>query len=274
MRYFVPDLRLASQLPEQTKLEDKFGGLPWGLPVDQWPTCAECGQHQSLLAQLAHDDLRLNLGGPGRVLFVFQCNWDPGMCETWSGTSGANACFVLGPEQLKNGLVAAPVDGLDLNNEARASLWLEKDDGVDEKYRHHFFADHLPEPLPREIYCAPTPVTRLGSVPTFIQSPSEAPQDGWRFVGQLDGNYSFYSEVPSPEEVGCQVGHKTSEKWQYKAPKMVNPKAPPWVAAASSAKSEIRWFCEAANFGDAGLGYIFLYDAEPYPEGYFFWQCS
>ena len=92
MRCFVPDIRLAAELPEQTKLEEKFGGVPWGLDEELWPTCADCGKHQSLLAQLVHDDTRLNLGREGRVLLVFQCNHSPGMCETETGGSGANAC--------------------------------------------------------------------------------------------------------------------------------------------------------------------------------------
>src|SRR5262245_15947067 len=99
MLNFIPDLQLGSLLPPQRGLEDKFGGLPWGLRTDLWPMCRHCGRPQSLLAQLSHDDQRLDLGRDGRVLFVFQCchpPWkrDPRECESWSSAAGANACLI------------------------------------------------------------------------------------------------------------------------------------------------------------------------------------
>ena len=53
MRCFLPDIRLASELPEQEKLEDKLGGVPWGLPDDLWPVEADEGQ----LGQVVHNIL-------------------------------------------------------------------------------------------------------------------------------------------------------------------------------------------------------------------------
>lgn len=62
MKYWVPDLLLATQLPPQQELEDKLGGLPWGLPEGLWPVCRSCGKPQSLLAQFTHHAERLDLG--------------------------------------------------------------------------------------------------------------------------------------------------------------------------------------------------------------------
>jgi hypothetical protein len=74
MRYFVPEIRLASELPTQACIQDKLGGLPWGVTASRWPMCSDCGKPQSLLAQFVHDASRLDLGRQGRALFLFQCN--------------------------------------------------------------------------------------------------------------------------------------------------------------------------------------------------------
>src|SRR5262249_14777262 len=110
MRYFVPDICVAAEAPPETTAQDKLGGAPFGLRQDKWPRCRECGKSQSLLAQLTHDPARLELGRTGRVLFVFQCNHDPGMCDTWDAHSGANACIVVEPEELGPRLAELPDD--------------------------------------------------------------------------------------------------------------------------------------------------------------------
>src|SRR5689334_8522225 len=104
MRYFVPKLMLGVLAPKQAALEDKFGGLPWGLSSARWPLCSACHKPQSMIAQLVHHQDRFDLGRAGRVLFVFQCDHNPGGCATWLGDSGANSCFVLEPEELGYGL--------------------------------------------------------------------------------------------------------------------------------------------------------------------------
>ena len=95
MQYFVPDIRLTAELPPQFNLEEKLGGIPWGLPPDRWPACADCGKPQTLLAQFVHHPMRLDLNREGRCLFVFHCTQNPGMCDSWRGGGGANACFVI-----------------------------------------------------------------------------------------------------------------------------------------------------------------------------------
>ena len=110
MRHFVPDICPAPEVKAETAAQDKFGGIPWGLGRQQWPRCRNCGKSQSLRAQLVHDREWLDLGRAGCVLFVFQCNHDPGMCSTWDGCSGANACFVVEPEDLGHALAELPGD--------------------------------------------------------------------------------------------------------------------------------------------------------------------
>lgn len=246
MRYFVPVLRLTAELPPQSRPEDKLGGLPWGLSPRLWPTCSDCGNSQSLLAQFVHHPPRLDLGRPGRILSVFQCNHDPGMCATWQGGSGANACFVTEPEDLVAELAVLPKDSPHLEREARIVEWLERDDEISEEQAALFFSATEFFELPDPEADKPTWSTRLGSVPRWIQSPDEAP-DGWTFIGQLDSTYSFFS---APQSATSGVVEDPG-KWEGRS-----------------------HFCEGPNFGDGGIAYLFLNKTQSTPEGWFFWQCG
>jgi hypothetical protein len=247
MKYFVPDIRLATDLPPQTSVEDKFGGIPWGLKSDDWPTCSECGRSQSLLSQLIHNPVRLDLGRIGRVLFVFQCNHDPGMCSTWEGGSGANACFVCEPESLIDRLATPPADRPHLEHEVRVVRWLERDDGLPEVLFPSFFDEDKYFSLPEETIASVSSSTRLGGVPAWIQSPAETPSGHWRFIGQLDSMHSFFSAPAA------------SASWIW----------------ADAERWEGRTHCGTGpNFGDGGIAYLFLRNASPVPEGWFFWQCG
>lgn len=247
MRYFVPDIRLAMEMPAQTRLEDKLGGVPWGLPPSRWPRCSKCGRSQSLLAQFAHQRDRLDLNREGRVLFVFQCNHEPGMCSTWEGGSGANACFVLEPDDMIEGLSPLPPDSPSSEREARILGWLKKDDGITPAQAAAFFEDSEFMKLPDEVFLRAAEVTRLGSVPSWIQSADEGPKDGWRFVGQLDSFYSFFTP---PKTRGDGVNPDPQRR---------------------AGRTHI---CQGPNFGDCGIGYVFLRTNKTVPECWFFWQCG
>jgi len=247
MRYFVPDIRLASELPRQRHLQEKLGGLPWGLPNRRWPMCTVCGRSQSLLAQFIHHPGRLDLSRDGRVLFVFQCNHDPGACTTWEGGSGANACLVLEPEDLVDALAANPSDRPKTEREARIVTWLERDDGISEADESAFYSDSEYLKLPDELAARAVGVTRLGSVPTWIQSADEGPKDGFRFVGQLDSFYSFFVPPLSPNEEVYSTENRLAGRTHI---------------------------CQGPDFGDTGIGYIFLRTTSSSPEGWFFWQCG
>jgi hypothetical protein len=254
MRYFVPDIRLAMELPEQNRLEEKLGGAPWGLSPEQWPKCSECGKSQSMLAQLCHDTSRLDLKREGRVLFVFQCTHNPGLCSAWEGGSGANACFVLEPEELSAEPSRMPPDHPPIEREARIVGWLEREDGLSPSQAEYFFDDSrwnaLREDVRDELFEKAGQFTRLGGVPHWIQSSGEAPSDGWRFAGQLDSLYRFWTP-PNLKEQGIRA-----VKLDAKHPELLS------------------YFCEGPNFGDAGMGYVFIRDTGSAPQGWFFTQCG
>ncbi len=258
--YFMPMLKLASLLPEQKALEDKLGGLPWGLPAEKWPMCAMCTRPQSLLAQFVHDEERLNLGKTGRVLFIFQCNYEPGECETWDASSGANSCFVLDAEELTEKLTESPSSDLTVETEARVEEWIRK---VEDLEQASLVSPYKPNT---------TFSTKLGGLPSFIQSEEEAPSDGYRFIGQLDFLYNFYSEIPAANDVGCSV--IKFRRPRKEEPERRKPNAPPYFIQELAPSSEVRWYCDGPNFGDAGTGYIYLKLEDTTAKGHFFWQCS
>lgn len=200
MRWFAPVVHVAtparpggvlsrlfgrgSRPPNGSALEH-FGGVPLGLAPDRWPRCADCGKSQSLLAQLKHDADRLDLGGEGRVLLVFQCSHDPGMCETWDQSAGANAALVIEASELGDAPTPVPDDNPPLDPTIEIVGWIANDDGILESERALFMADASLSAMSDERRERPVAATRLGSVPVWIQSAEEAPT-GWRFVGQLD----------------------------------------------------------------------------------------
>jgi hypothetical protein len=168
------------------------------------------------------------------------------MCATWEGGSGANACFVVEPEDITNSLTQPPADRPLVENEVRVARWIERDDGLPDSSGSSFFDDDSFLTLSTDARKRVTSGTKLGSVPYWIQSPSESP-DGWTFIGPLDSTHSF--QVPPKQIVD-------------------------WVGA-----DETRWegrthYGQGPNFGDGGIAYLFLRAGATVPDGWFFWQCG
>ena len=247
MRYFRPILEPAELLARQIAHEDKLGGLPFGLPSDRWPTCADCGKPQSLLAQFAHHTNRMDLGRPGRVLHVVQCNHDPGMCRTWEGGSGANACIITEPEESTGELVVAPSPDTYIEREARIVGWQDEDDGLSPQDAERFSNADAYLELPRLKTELVPWGTHLGGVPHWVQSPDEAPGPPWRFVGQLDSTYSFLR----PPRAAVKGIYADREAWEGRT-----------------------HYCEGPNFGDGGIAYLFIQQQGQKALGWFFWQCG
>lgn len=249
VRYFRPDIQLGSALGVQVAAQDKLGGLPWGLPLERWPRCASCNKPQSLLAELHHSPPRLDLGAPGRVLFVFHCCHNPGLCEDWAHSSGCNAALVVDAQDLQPELTPCPSPAPPTYVEVRVVSWEELDDGLPPELATAFQSDNEYLALDEATTNMVTTGTRLGSVPAWIQSPDEAPS-GFRFVGQLDSTYSFYCPFPSFWK------RRNLQCWPDK-----------------EVYEGRTWYMEGPNFGDGGIGYIFVRDAEGRPDARFFWQC-
>ncbi len=226
---------------------EKLGGLPIGLPDSDWPVCKDCGRSQSLLAQFQHDGERLDLGRAGRILFVFQCNHDPGMCATWEAFSGANACLVIEPEMLSAVAPSYPADEPSVENCALVSGWLEREDGLTDDEADQFYSDAELLQLGEETIRKATMSTRLGGVPSWIQGADEAPKPDWRFLGQLDSTYSFLRPPTT---------------------------AVPWIQPDPEAYEGRTHWAQGPNFGDGGIAYLFTRRDNGLPNVVMFWQCG
>jgi len=197
-----------------------------------------------LLAEFEHSADRLDLGRDGRVLFIFQCSHAPGMCATWEAFSGANACFVVEPEELIRGTTDVPSDAPPIDPEVSIVSWIARDDGLGPYAAEAFLTEQAFLEVPDAVLDKVTWSTRLGGLPRWMQSADEAPRPGWRFIGQLDGTYSFLAPpTPCPSWVSID-----QENWEGRTHVATGP-----------------------NFG-GGLTYLFLRERNQQLEGCMFSQ--
>jgi hypothetical protein len=284
MRFFRPELALGILLPPQEALEDKFGGLPWGLAPGRWPKCAECGKPMTHLAQLIHHAERLDLGADGRVAVIFQCNG--GSCSSWDQVAGANTVLIIEAAEVGQGLANEPEAETPFEAEARVRTWHQLDDGISPENFAKFFADAEYTALSSEIQSLPGLESRLAGTPSWLQNPSEAPKPPFRFAGQFDSTHRFAGPVPPARQVHCTITRKEGDSYRHEQPKW-----PFWTTLLGAGKDKLTqaqnlgrprqitvsedgsYLCDAANYGDAGIGYLFVNPDTASPKGRFFWQC-
>jgi hypothetical protein len=266
MRFHLPTFEYRPRLGPQTVALDKVGGLPFGLDPAAWPRCADCGKAMSHIAQFVHDEHRLDLGDPRRVLTLWQCEHDPGMCETWSATSGANRATVLTVDEESAHLAPLPDEETTVFVEARVVAWSEGDDGVTQDQLPMFFDEARSRELDRAWWAAERFTTRLGAVPTFIQSADESPARPWRFIGQLSGGERISGPVPTAIATGYGIQRAVDGGWEMERPPG-EPKG--WIVVDESG-----WYLPGANFGDGGMAYVFLDQTSDPPAASMFWQCG
>ncbi|PTM53238.1 DUF1963 domain-containing protein [Desmospora activa] len=179
---YTPKVTLGDYVPKQTSLEDKFGGLPWGLPPERWPLCGECGEPLTFLAQFSSHPQRFSLGKEGRVLFLFSCQDD---CSTFDREAGANAVVIVDRDDLVAGLTAAPpsFDESLMLAEARVVEWVQYEEPLPDEekwkcYDRKAWAENE-QALNRQIVHR----TKLGGFPSWIHRVHSHPQ-GYFFAGQ------------------------------------------------------------------------------------------
>jgi hypothetical protein len=225
----------------------------------------------SLIAQLRHAEGRLDLGGEGRVLFAFHCNHDPGMCETWAPRSGANATFVLEGVELNDARTAPPDDGGPEDVEVRVVDWRTLDDGIPPESAGSFFSDDAWSALPEEIRARATVETRIGGVPSWIQSAGDAPREPWTFALQIHSSHRLRSLPSSAEDAGCTIVRRAPDGRTVREEPRVRRSGAPAAITLDAEGAH----CEGSNFGDRGVAYVFLRrrGALP-PEAQLFWQCG
>jgi len=282
MKYFVPELALGALSPPQTRLIEKFGGLPWGLPVGKWPLCRECGNPQTHLATFTHSAERLDLGAEGRMVMVFQCGHSPNetRCDTATANGGANAVVFLDAHELGTGLTEPLAPSTPKQIEMRVTAWVEQHDLVTPELEPSFLSgdsywqyNEATETVSASIADG----AKLGSVPAWIQG-GEDVDSAFRFAAQLGYSYHFPDPIPTADAVGVTISrwYKGARKPQISKPANPDPSlhGEIYVSDITLARYGSGFDVDAADFGDGGSGYLFVLPDPITPCGMFLWQCG
>ena len=97
-------LLIAEAAPGVTTPDHCFGGLPI-VPVGTeftWPCCKTCHGPMQFLG-------RLRIPGRTKLVLLFMCQNDPGMCDEWDANAGGNCAIVVPTRNLRK--VPAPQEG-------------------------------------------------------------------------------------------------------------------------------------------------------------------
>lgn len=285
MKYFVPELALGALSPPQTQLNEKIGGLPWGLPVAKWPLCRQCGNPQTHLATFTHNAERLDLGAEGRVVMIFQCGHSPNEtdCATYAADSGANAVVFLDAHELGNTLTEPPSPGVPKEIEIHIIGWIEQHDLVTAELEASLyktdgyweFHDAHEAEIDSIGYDA-----KLGSIPAWIQGPEDIPPT-FRFAGQLSNSYHFPDPIPTADTAGVSISRWDKSIGQHGGRQVSKPANPDpslrgkiYISDITLLRYSSGFDVEAADFGDGGSGYLFIQPEPVAPQGIFMWQCG
>lgn len=248
---------------------DKIGGAPTGVSVPDWPVCADCARPMSLIGQFRHEDDRLDLGAAGRVLTLWQCEHDPGMCETWAAHSGANAATVVAvaDDRLPT---SAPDPTVVVHPEVVVTEWSVEDDGVSSELRPSFFDDAEYLALGEEWWGRGGFDTRLGGVPAWIQSASEAPGPPWEFVGQLADSQRIGGAVPPSQLPGAGIQRRVDGAFRLEPPDgLAVEQVDRWIVVDDTGS-----YVPGPNFGHGCIAYLFVDRSQDPPAALMFWQCG
>jgi hypothetical protein len=199
MFYYTPKVAIGEFLPKQTQLEDKFGGLPWGLPQEYWPICEDCGYPIVFLAQFCHHPERLPLGKEGRVLYLFACQDGCDICE-WN--DGGTAVVIIEADELTDGLTEPPFlpepsrfgTRFEILSEARVIEWERHQEGLADQEGWKCFDEE--EWCELELDLSPDDIsheTKLGGFPNWLHRPI-IPPHSYRFVGQYNTGPSYFKD--------------------------------------------------------------------------------
>jgi hypothetical protein len=270
MKFYLPKFQIATLQPPQRKFRSKFGGLPWGLPVERWCRCQQCGTPMSLLAQLSHDPPALDLGGPDHVLHLFQCQ----ECFGFDSGQGNDAVFVPA-KSLGKGLTDPPEPLDKLVGELWINGWTEQDDGFDPALAKIIFDQkkwmQLPNSIVHSMFERHRWPTKMGGLPYWTgNGPLQKPRRGYEFLFQLDC-IEFEGTPPTPDEVGGMViitNPKGDQDHREPGPEKTRRNAPWYLHAFEKG----RFFASITNLGTDGTAYVFINRRSNPPKVYWFWN--
>lgn len=224
---YRPICSISDKPSTQNRLRSKFGGLPWGLPDNYWPS-----QDVVLLAQLVHDPPAIDLGGEN-VAFIW--HWiDP---DKWQDPPryriDKSNGFILPQNKLLEGLVE-PAFETECFQELLIDGWEAIDDNLaDAPSQKYTTYDGLRELGSNAILDSKfwhLLSTKFGGVPHWRGSSGlhELPE-GCDFLFQTDGSV-WLGDEKSEQQTGA-------------------------VGIEENAGGKI---ASITDFGDAGVAFVFL----------------
>ncbi len=173
---------------------DRVGGLPVGLPDDDWPHCALCNEPMAFIGQWKHAGERIDLGAEERVLYAFLCkNFDSPDCGFSAGVpgnaDGAHAIVVVDSPGAKK---TEPPPGLDAPAEPLiVAEWTKTVEVADDTLVDFLlYGAHEERPAPPAGWLKGSHAggTKIGGVPAWIQDPvhNDTREDSrhYRYVAQ------------------------------------------------------------------------------------------
>jgi hypothetical protein len=159
-----------------------FGGAPSVGEDFTWPTCASCSGNMRFLGQIRRPDA-------SRLLLIFMCENDPGMCDDWDAEGGGNAVVAVVADGLH--LAAIPAEGEVERPRYGARVEIMKADGYDKA--RGLWVEQNPERRGREV------LGQIGGTPGWLQAdetPSCAGCDTpMTFVAQLEQGPDHRTEM-------------------------------------------------------------------------------
>lgn len=286
MKFYIPKFKIATLEEPQSCFRSKFGGLPWGLPLDRWSRCQNCGRLMSLLAQLSHDPPAFDLGGADHVLHLFQCQ------ECFGCTTGDGNYAIMVPfAELGNDLTQIPVDedsagiisqGIGtMVGELWIDGWSEMDDGLGESLADDMFDPDnrldWPDSMFDIIYTGAWRTKFGGLVYPTANGPQERPWPGYKFLFQLDEWVEFQGTPPTPDEIGSMVCHTAiNEQGNIGNQECVRPhvdkkrlNAPMMVDVNVMKPNEFN--VNISNFGTDGTAFVFINRESKPASVYWYW---
>jgi hypothetical protein len=170
-------LLLHDSAPAEDEPVTRFGGRPLAPSREPfaWPVCRACEGNMQFLGQL-----RLPNEAGDRLLLLFMCQNDPGVCDEWEADAGGNRAIVLGTEGLA--VVEFPPAGEVSRNTMYGARVEEHATGDYDEARAAWTEEH--EGRGREV------LGQLFGTPGWIQGDQtpecDACHEPMRFVAQLE----------------------------------------------------------------------------------------
>ena len=125
--------------------------------------------------------------------------------------------------------------------------------------------------LPEHVFQRAQPGTRVGSVPSWVQSSDEAPEGPWQFVLQIDCTHRLSVTPQSADEIGTTLTRRTAAGHYHHE----QPATPRAGAPRYGVVDQCGSYVSGPNFGGDGCAYVFLRLREgACPEGRLLWQCG